>query len=165
MDLLTVILFPTQVAACFIFVHVELLMCHPLPPFLPSLYWPLFIFPARNGINDWLESPLSAATFIPYTTGISSWLVHTSWKLAWHSLSIESKLSMWLAMLTYFPVCALCVYGFLFFVSFPSLPSKLTNTKPKWFYVKRSTWQCRLSDVFFLSTGAEVCCAYGKSPF
>lgn len=113
---------PTQMAACFIFFHVELLICHPLLSFLPSQYWPLFIFPGRKETSDWLESSLPAAPFIPSTIRISSWLVHTCWKHAWHNLNIDIKLWVWLGMLTYFLVFV-CLWLFIFCVLPSPLPS------------------------------------------
>lgn len=40
--------------------------------------------------------------------------------------------------------------------------SKLTNIRAKWFCVKKSTWQYRLSDIFFLCVEAEFCHIHGK---
>lgn len=68
--------------------------------------------------NKWLTWLLSCppllSPFMPYTTGISSWLVYTVWKLAWHSLNIANKLSVCIDMLTYFlvGVCMFCVFFF-----------------------------------------------------
>lgn len=65
-----------------------------LPSFLPSQYQSPFICPRRDGTRDWLEScpvPLSCPPFMSYATGISSWLVYTFWKLAWHSLNIAKQ--------------------------------------------------------------------------